>query len=87
MIERTRCWLVPMRPVTPFITTPIRRVPAPLRDGPSVLASTAMENVCQPSGGRAGLSTGPSPAIPGANATQPRSAARYDQSRKEGFPC
>ena len=27
-IERMRCWLVPMRPVTPFITIPIVRAPA-----------------------------------------------------------
>src|SRR5262245_34040826 len=26
MIERTRCWLVPMRPVTPFMMMPRRRV-------------------------------------------------------------
>ncbi len=26
-MERTRCWFVPMRPVTPFITMPSRRSP------------------------------------------------------------
>src|SRR5262245_50940251 len=35
MIERTRCWLVPMRPVTPFMMMPSRLTPMTLSDPPS----------------------------------------------------
>ena len=28
-IERIRCWFIPMRPVTPCMTMPSRRVPSP----------------------------------------------------------
>src|SRR5918999_2445664 len=65
-MERTMCWFVPIRPVTPFMTTPMVRV----------AASTAMENVCQTSGGGRAVSTARTDNPPAGELSKPAERVR-----------